>query len=33
MNDIIKKIEALYVEGDEPTKEIKELCEQVYRKD
>ena len=31
--DIIKQIESLYVEGDEPTQEIKELCEQAYRKD
>ena len=33
MNDIIKQIEELYVEGDEPSQEIKELCEQVYNKD
>ena len=31
--DIIKKIESLYVEGDEPTDEIRGLCDLIYHKD
>lgn len=33
MNDIIEQIEALYVEGDEPTDEIIELCGMVAKND